>query len=316
MKKLIKPFVIISAILAGAVRCKYLLFDHEPFDNIKAADVEKIYLTRFNDDWRVEVTDIPQFLDKLEEVELRCRTTEIQQENVTSGVKVGIYYADGSTSFISVDNCHVFIDKHLFEAEHEEAYYFLEYANELLFNDLQLSGHYDKARYDKIIGIYLQGRTQRQVREWAKERLVDDGMITEPWLKTLANSGWAPEQVYAMSDSKKNEIIDDIKKSVMPGGAVRRLTYETMADEVLDKYRHSEVVYDDVYSAPPQEFVFPEYIDWSRYSFSQNEMGYFALTMPSAADENYFMNIFIDDMMFGDEMREQPVIHYVGFYHS
>ena len=111
-------------------------------------------------------------------------------------------------------------------------------------------------------------------------------------------------------------IIDDIKKSVMPGGAVRRLTYETMADEVLDKYRHSEVVYDDVYSAPPQEFVFPEYIDWSRYSFSQNEMGYFALTMPSAADENYFMNIFIDDMMFGDEMREQPVIHYVGFYHS
>ena len=123
----------------------------------------------------------------------------------------------------------------------------------------------------------------------------------------------ADDNVY---ENIKARIIDDIKKSVMPGGSVRRLTYEEMASEVLNKYRGSEVIYDDVYSKPPHDFVFPEYIDWSRYSFSQNEMGYFALTMPSAADENYFMSIFVDDMMFGDEMREQPVIHYVGFYHN
>ena len=314
MKKLIKPFVIFAAILAGAAIYKYVLFDHEPFDNIKASDIENIYLTRMNDDWRVEVNDIPQFLDNLEEVELRCRTTEIRQENVVSGVKVSIYYTDGSTQFIVVDNIHVLDDDKLFEAEREEAYYFLEYANELIFEDRQLKDYYDKTRHNTVIGLYLQGMTQRQVREWVKSELIGK-VMDEVTLKSLARSSWAPEQIYAITDEKRQELIQDMKDAVMPGGAVKRLTYETMADEVLEQYRNGEITYDDVYSAPPREFVFPENIDWSRYSFSQNEMGYFALTIPSVNDRDLLMNIFVDDMIYDGVIREHPLIKYVGFYH-
>ncbi len=316
MKKLLKPAMVIGLLLSVTVLYKYVLFDHEPFDDIRVWYIEKVYLTRSNDDRRVEVADIPRFIDRLEDVELRCRTAEFAQEDVISGVKVSIYYKNGTIQIISVDNCHVQNDNKLFEADHEEAYYFLEYANQVLFNDRQLQGHYDETRYDKIIGIYLQGRTQRQVREWSKERLVDDGIITATWLKTLANSGWAPEQVYAMTDEKRNEIISGIQQSVMPGGAVRRLTYEQMASDVLEKYKKGEIVYDDIYSRPPEDFNFPEYIDWSRYSFHQNEMGYFALSIPSADDEEYFMSIFVDDMMFDDVIREEPLIKYVGFHHK
>ncbi len=315
MKKLRKPAIVIILLLSIAVLYKYVLFDHEPFDNIKAADVENIYITRINDGWRVQIADIPQFLERLEDVELRRRTAEFSQEKVVSGVKVSIYYTDGNIQIISVDNYHIQIDGKLFEAEREDAYYFIEYANRLLFDDSQLEDHYDKTRYDKIIGIYLQGRSQRQVREWSKERLVDDGMITADWLKTLASSGWAPEQMYAITDEKRNEIITGIKESVMPGGAVRRLTYEQMASDVLEKYKKGEIIYDDVYSRPPEDFNFPEYIDWGRYSFQQNEMGYFFVTFPSVDDEDYFMSISVDDMMFNGVMRETPLIKYVGFYH-
>ena len=125
MKKFVKPLIVLIVIVSVFLGYKYVFFDHEPFDDIRVWYVEKVYLTRSNDDRRVEVTDIPRFFDRLEDVELRCRTNEIRQENIVSGVKVSIYYKNGTSQIISVDNCHVWNDDKLFEADHEEAYYFL-----------------------------------------------------------------------------------------------------------------------------------------------------------------------------------------------
>ncbi|MBR5520934.1 MAG: hypothetical protein IKU54_02960 [Oscillospiraceae bacterium] len=312
MKKFKSIAVVLSVLATAVFMYKYVLFDHEPFDDLKAGEIESIYLTRKDDDWRVTVTDISGFVDAIEELELHRRTNEPRESDVIIGVKVNIYYYDGTVQIVSVDNCHIQIDDKLYDAEHEEAFYFMEYANQLIFDDNQLKEYYDKTRYDTVIGLYMQGMSESQVRQWVKEQLLS-GVIDENWLRTLANSGWAPEQIYVITDEKREQLIADIKESVMPGGSVRRLIYEEMASEVLQKYKDGQIVYDEIYSKPPENVVFPDFIDWSKYSFAQDEMGYFYVIFPSA-DEKYNIAVSVDDMMFDDVMRETPLIRHVDFY--
>ena len=147
--------------------------------------------------------------------------------------------------------------------------------------------------------------------------LIADGGLDEDKTKTLTHLGYSLMDIYLMNKEQLTAIFDSIRQSNMPGGANRVLGYEEMAGNVLESYKNGTVVFDDIYEQPPEDFQYPEFIDWGKYSFGQDEMGFFWVAFPST-DNRYVMTIAIDDSQFADingNFKDAGYkVHNVGFY--
>ena len=120
-----------------------------------------------------------------------------------------------------------------------------------------------------------------------------------------------------MSDQQIEAIFDSISHANRPGGTESMLVYESLADNIFAQYKNNTISYSDVFQRTPADFIFPEIIRWDKYSFYQDEMGYFAVIIPSE-DEKYIMTISVDDTTYknidGSITDNPPFVRHVSFY--
>ena len=168
----------------------------------------------------------------------------------------------------------------------------------------------------EIINLASKGMSEEQIRDYAKDKLFTDGFPKEK-LKSLANLGWSPIIIYVMSDQQIEAIFDSISHANQPGGTESMLVYESLADNIFAQYKNNTISYNDVFQRTPADFIFPEIIRWDKYSFYQDEMGYFAVIIPSE-DEKYIMTISVDDTTYknidGSITDNPPFVRHVSFY--
>lgn len=131
MKKYGKILLIVVVIVALPLLYKFVLFDDEPFDNLRAGEIEMVYLTRSSDNKRIEITDISGFADRLEDLELDWRVSQVNDDG-SEAVTASVYYRDGSSQIVSVSHDYIQIDDKIFKADYESASEFLQYANFML----------------------------------------------------------------------------------------------------------------------------------------------------------------------------------------
>ncbi len=187
----------------------------------------------------------------------------------------------------------------------------------MVFNsEIFSSGIQDREK--EIITLASKGLSETEIRDYAKEKLLTSG-FSEQKLKSLANMGWSPILVYTMTDEYIQQIFDSVQQSNAPGGARRMLIYERLTADIFDQYKDGDIKYNEFYSQPPQDFIFPEIIRWDKYSFQQDEMGYFFVAIPSE-DERYVMTVSIDDTVYqnidGTVIDNPPFIRHVNFYEN
>ena len=132
------------------------------------------------------------------------------------------------------------------------------------------------------------------------------GMITPQFFVDEANVQLGPQHDNIVLSP------EDIENIQYQG---KLISYEELAENIFSKYKNNEITYDNVYVAPPEDFIFPELIDWDKTKITQDEMGYYNANILSV-DGKYRMCISINDNTYdGEEIFEDDfVINFVAFF--
>ena len=309
MKKFVTIFIALAVLLAVPLLHKYVLFDHEPFDDLRVGEIEKVYLFTDGNTNHDEIFDYSAFADRIEDLELVKRTNEVNYEN-QGRVKATIYYRDGREQRVSVSPNYVQTDDGIYISNREENIEFLKYAfrNTLFAEDM--SKGVNEQRMDEILMLAINGKTWDEIRDYAKDKLLTSGFPDEK-LRSFANNGYSPIDIYVLDSDTLFQLTNSIMSNVW------KANYKDLVQKVWLDYKIGNIRPDEKFAAVPADFQFTESIDWDNISFSQSEMGYLGTKIPSA-DGKYFMTFSINDFTYGhmdgSVTDNPPFVEYTGFY--
>lgn len=314
MKKHRKIIFALVALAAGLLGYKYMGFDDEPFDNLKAGDIERAFMEYGQDGRTAEITDLGTLPGLLEDIELEKRVADPDEALAGGKVTFWLYMRDGTQTFVAVDNAYIQTEKGIFAGDKEENREILDYAFRRILFDENLISHGEENRIDVLVKIALRGVSYDDIRNTAKDILRQEGYPEEK-IKTFANMGYSPVDIFILDADYRGKLFDDMVASANRTG--RQLAYEELAESVWLGYRNGTVKYDGTYSGMPGDFIFTDMINWGETGFVQNEMGYYYVQIPSA-DGKYFMTVTVDDTVYGNMdgtfNDRPPFVKSVGFY--
>lgn len=309
MKKYRKIVCAVIVIFGLIFARKYILFDYEPFDDLKTGEIEKVFVFTDGKTAHHEIYDYSAFTDRVEDLELIKRTNVIH-DAYQGCVRVTIYYRNGKEERFSVTPDYIQTDNGMYVGEREENIEFLKYIfrQTIFFQDV--SDIADEQRMEEVLMLAVNGKTWDEIRDYAKEKLLTGGFPDEN-LRSFANQGYSPIYIYVLDSDElfqlSNSVISNIWKT----------KYKDLVQKVWSDYKNGNIRPDNKIAELPADFVFTESIDWDNISFSQNEMGYFGTQIPSA-DGKYFMNLSINDFTYGNidgsVTDNPPFVEYTGFY--
>lgn len=313
MKKYGKIIIALFALFGLLFAKNYILFDHQPFDDLKTGEIEKVYLFTDGNTEHHEVFDYSAFTDRIDELELIKRTTETNQEH-QGCVSVTIYYTDGSEERFSVTPDYIHTDNGIYIGEREESTEFLKYAFRLTLFDRNTIGQSDESRVDELIQLAIEGNDENEIRNYAKNALLSDG-LSDDTLKSFANQGYSPIDIFVLKADVRQRMESDARYQT------KKVQYKLLVEQLWNDYKNNNIIYQHPYKRPPSDFVFGDIFtdkaQWDTMEFQQNEMGYFYTLLPSA-DGKYYMTVTIDDNgyenMFGTVKDDPPFIRFVDFY--
>ncbi len=306
MKKFVKIIAVI-AVFAGLLLAKnYMLFDHRPFDDLKAGEIERAFLHFGNSEY-IELTDLGAIPDTVKNLSAEKRTNNPDTSLKKGSVKLTLYMADGSEKRVSVDNTYLITDNGYFIADPVANREFLTWAYQLIIFGQEPVENAVQERIDEIVSLAVDGKNQDEIRDYAKEQ----SGIDKERLRTFANSGYSPVEIYIMTEENRDNLFNDILKTTW------KFNYKELADDVWHSYKRNDIPESDAYQSVPQDYLFTENLDWEGIDFVQNEMGYYYVMIPSE-DNRYNMCISIDDTeyvdMDGTVTDNPPFVRKVTFY--
>ena len=304
MKKFVKVIAVLLLISAPFLY-NNLLFDRQPFDDLKTGEIEKLYLFTDGKSEHHEVFDYSEFTDRVKDLELIKRTRTVNEEHQGT-VCITIYYRDGSEERISVSPDYIQTDDGIYIGEREESVEFLKYVfrQTIFFDDM--TGIADQQRMDEILMLAVNGKTWDEIIDYAKDKLLTGGFPDEI-LKSFANQGYSPIYIYVLDEDALFKLNNDIMNSVL------KSQYKDIVEQAWRDYKHGDSDGDNV----PPDYIFTETVDWKGIDFTQDEMGYYYAMIPSE-DNRYNMCISVDDTVYvnidGSVTDNPPFVRSVTFY--
>jgi len=103
--------------------------------------------------------------------------------------------------------------------------------------------------------------------------------------------------------------------------------YRQLIKETFNNYKNNNIDYSEttygeptevkVYAPLPEDFIFPENVNWDTLEITQNEMGYYGAAVCSA-DGKYRMGFSVNDNTYSEyvSIHHNPKIHSVNFYRT
>ena len=308
MKKYSKFIVVVAVAISIFLLYTFVLFDHQPFDDLKAGEIEKVFLFTDGKAEHHEMFDYSAFTERADQLELIKRTASRHEEH-QGRVSVTIYYRDGSEQRFSVSPDYIHTDNGTFIGDREDSVEFLKYAfGQTLFGQ-DIMPHADKSRVDELIQLAIDGNSREEIRDWAKAALIADGM-SDDMIKSFANQGYSPIYIYVLSDKNRNQLINQTME--LKCDTQNMLLVERM----WNQYKNSTSGYPG--KLPPDDFIYGDAPDWGSIELGHNEHYTYA-TIPSA-DNKYNMLIYFDAAEFTLALNEvdykQPKFRFVSFEYS
>ncbi|MBR4035655.1 MAG: hypothetical protein IKJ05_02845 [Oscillospiraceae bacterium] len=313
MKKYWKIICAVIVVFGLIFARNYILFDHEPFDDLKTGEIEKVFLFTDGKTAHHEIYDYSAFTDRVDNLELIKKTNETNEEH-QGRVRVTIYYRDGSEERFSVSPDYIQTDNGIYIGDREESVEFLNYAFRQTLFDQSLAGQTDKNRVDELVQLATEGKTEAEIRDWAKTALISGGM-SEDILKSFANNGYSPTDIFVLKSDVRQRMESVTRYEI------RKTRYKLLVEQLWTDYRNGNVTYEPPYKRPPADFVFGDIFgdksQWDTMDFIQDEMGYYYAMIPSE-DNRYNMCVSVDDTVYvnidGSVTDNPPFVRSVTFY--
>ena len=311
MKKYIKFIAVVLLAVSAYFLYTYELFDDKPFDDLKAGEIVSANI--IESDRHTQITNIGDLSDLLDDLELEKRVYKINPELQKGQITIEITFTDGTSTTFTVDNTYIHTEKGTFLADSKENIAVLRSIFKFTLLDNQLSDNWDKDRVNELVTMAVEGKSWEDIRDWAKSELLD-GILSEDMLKSFANQGYSPIDIYALTAEYRQRMESQIRYNN------RQTQYKLLTEQIWTDYKNSSIKYENQFKRPPADFVFGDISDksvWDNMEFQQDEMGYFYTTI-SSADGKYYMSISIDDNvyqnMFGTIIDNDPFVRSVSFY--
>ncbi len=309
MKKFVKIIAVVSVFAALFLTKNYILSDHKPFDDLKAGEIERAFLHFGNNEY-IELTDLGSIPDIVKNLYAEKRTNNPDTSLKKGSVKLTLYMADGTEKRVSADNTYLITDNGYFIADPVTNREFLTWAFRLIIFGQDPVENAVQERFDEIVSLAVDGKNQDEIKDYVKEQLITSG-IDEERLRTFANSGYSPVDIYIMTEENRDNLFNDIMKITW------KFNYKELADDVWHSYKRKDIPESDVYQSVPQDYLFTENPDWKGIDFVQDEMGYYYVMIPSE-DNRYNMCISVDDTEYVDidgTVTDNPLfVRKVTFY--
>lgn len=117
-----KILAIIVLLITGIVLYTFVLFDEEPFDNLRTGEIERATVYRIPPDETAEVKDFSRLREVLEDIELEHRGKRLFNSAYGGGqVIVTLYMVDGTVTEITNNNSYMTINGKSYRVEYETA---------------------------------------------------------------------------------------------------------------------------------------------------------------------------------------------------
>ena len=280
MKKYAKLVIAVLLIASAYLLYTYMLFDHKPFDDLKAGEIAS---ARFIlDGGHISITNLGDLPDAVNDIKLEKRAYNINSDLQKGQVTVELSFNDGGSTTFTIDNSYVTNEKGTFSADSEENAEFLKWAFKHILFDAETLEKSNPYNVDKLVAMAVEGKATEEISGFARSQLIMDGFY-EDVLNSFENRGYSPLHIYALSDLNRNHLISqtlELKGDTENKALVKR---------IWQNYKNGK--YSDI--LPPEDFVYGDTPDWDNIEFQQNENGYTYVNIPSA-DNKYNMLILFD----------------------
>lgn len=304
MKKYIKFIVAAAVTVSIFLLYTFVLFDHEPFDDLKAGEIAS---ARFIlDDGHMSISNLGELPDALDDIELERRVYSTKVDIQKGRATVELTFYGGNTSIFTVNNRYVSTEKGIFTADKEENAIFLKWAFSQIFFDTETIDKSNPRKIDEILHMAIDGKSWEEIRDWAKAALIAGGM-SDDMIKSFANQGYSPIYIYVLSDKNLNQLINQTME----------LKCDTqnmlLVEKIWSQYKNSTSGYPD--KLPPDDFIYGDAPDWGSIELGHN--GYYTYATIPSADNKYNMLIYFDAAEFTLALNEvdykRPNFRFVSF---
>lgn len=185
---------------------------------------------------------------------------------------------------------------------------------EQLFSQELLSNS-NQAKVDELLSMVYDGKTEDEINEYAKTELLADG-LPENILKSFANQGYTPANIYVLENSVYRQMILDTLEGM------EATQNKLFTEQIWLDYKEKNISFGFPHREPPEDFIygdlFTDKSDWDNMEFGVNEYGYSFVDIPSA-DNKYIMTISFDKAEYkylyaeGKYSFIDPDLRYVTF---